>query len=256
MLQVNLPTPILGDISAFTINSPDPEASLQFYQKLGFRELMRSDFPFPFIQVTDDAILIMLRKAADPYISLTYYRKETGNIVGELEKKGIQFTSKPHDKDFVKRYVFQSPDGTNISFVIVPDGFRRPGGKTMLTMDQSDYFKPETYTNKIAGMFGEFAQPVADHERSIEFWQKIGFTVLSKFTSPYPWAILSDGLSVAGLHQSKHFESPTITFFAADMNARIENLAQLGLSYEEMQPGNIVLTTPEQQKIFLFKMGM
>jgi len=256
MVQVNSLKPILGYITAFTINSPDLEASLQFYRELGFKEVMRSDFPFPFIQVTDDAILIMLRKANDPYLALTYYLKETGSLIAELEKKGVQFISKPKENEFVKRYLFQSPDGLNISLVVIPDGFTKPAGKTMLTMDPADYFKPETYTNKIAGMFGELAQPVTDLARSIEFWENIGFTPISKFTSPYPWAILSDGLAIVGLHQSTHFDSPTITFFAADMKAKIENLMKRGLSCTELGPGNIALSTPEQQKIFLFKMGM
>lgn len=255
MIETDTLTPILGEVAAFTINAPDPEASLQFYQKLGFRETMRSDFPFPFIQVTDDAILIMLRKSDEPYLALTYYKKEAGNIIRELEEKGIQFISRPKDNDIIKRYLFQSPDKANISLVIMPQSFTRPAGKTMLTMDQSDYFRPETYTNKVAGMFGEFAQTVADLEHSIEFWQKIGFNPISKFADPHPWAILSDGLSIVGLHQSGEFDSPTITFFAADMKTKIENLARQGLQYKELNPGNVILTTPEQQKLFLFNMG-
>lgn len=247
---------LLGEISAFTINSPDLEVSLRFYQQLGFRELMRSDFPFPFIQVTDDAVLIMLRKSAEPYLALTNYTKESEKVVSALEVKGIQFVSKPKGGDFVKRYLFQSPDGLNISIVEVPGGFEKPSGKTMINMDQLDYFKPETYTNKTIGMFGELAQPVADLDRSIAFWEKIGFTVLSRFASPYPWAILSDGLSIAGLHQSAHFNAPAITFFATDMPSKIAKLKEKGLEFSEHSPGNVMLDTPEQQKIFLFKMGM
>jgi catechol 2,3-dioxygenase-like lactoylglutathione lyase family enzyme len=256
MIPLSSLKPYLGEISAFTINSPDLEASLQFYQKLGFKEVMRSDFPFPFIQVTDDAILIMLRKSDEPYIALTYYTNDAGKPVSELEKKGIEFLSTPKQGDLVKKFLFQSPDGANISIVEMPTGFSKPGGKTMLTMDQSDYMKPDTYTNQIAGMFGEFAQSVADLEKSIEFWEKIGFTTLSKYSSPGPWAILSDGLSVVGLHQSNEFESATITFFASDMQAKIENLKKQGLTFKDMGPGNGELTTPEQQKVFLFNMSM
>ena len=256
MTQADKLKPMLGYMSAFTINSPDPEVSLQFYQKLGFRELMRSDFPFPFIQITDNAILIMLRKSDDPYLALTYYAKDTGKIVTELEEKGIRFISKPNNIDFVKRYLFQSPDGVNISLVEMPDGFSKPSGKTMLTMDQSDYFKPETYTNQIAGMFGEFAQPVTDLEKSIAFWEKIGFTILTKQASPAPWAILSDGLSIAGLHQSGEFDSTAITFFASDMKSKIRSLKEQGFTFKELDPANVVLTTPENQKLFLFSMGM
>ena len=258
MMQAALPKPQLGEISALTIATPDLEASLRYYQKLGFKEIFRMDFPFPWIQITDEALLIMLRKSDDPYLALTYYSGEAEKIANELEKKGISFISKPKDSDMVKRFLFQSPDGLNISLVAIAEGFRRPGGTTMLTMNQADYFKPETYTNKTAGMFGELAHPVTNLDESIAFWEKLGFQVLSKFASPYPWAIISDGLSVVGLHQSKHFSYPAITFFASDMKDKIEALKSQGLeNFKEMSgPSNIVLTTPEQQHVFLFKMGM
>lgn len=253
----NLPTPVLGEITAITITTPDLEASLRYYQQLGFKEIMRADFPFPWIQITDEALLIMLRKEDNPYLALTYYSKDGQKVADEIEKKGIPFVSKPAGTDMVKRYVFQSPDGLNISIVTIPDGFRKPSGTTMLTMDPADYFNPATYTNPVIGMFGELAQTVSDLDISIAFWEQIGFRVLSKFTSPTPWAILSDGLSIVGLHQSQEFSYPAITYFAADMIEKTEKLKQAGLeNYTEQSPGNLVLTTPEQQHLFLFKMGM
>jgi predicted lactoylglutathione lyase len=133
----------------------------------------------------------------------------------------------------------------------------QPAGPTMLTMQPQDYANPEKYVNKVCGMFGEFAMPVKDLDRSISFWEKLGFKALSKMTSHYPWAILSDGLAIVGLHQTENFTDPTITYFASDMKAKIEKLKQDGLdNYKEMNPGNIVVTTPEQQKINLFSLGM
>src|SRR5882762_563982 len=102
----NLPTPILGDITALTINTPDLEASLAYYQKLGFKELFRADWPFPWIQVTDEALLIMFRKADDPYLALTYYPKDVVKVAAELEKRGISFLFTPEKNDMVKRYLF------------------------------------------------------------------------------------------------------------------------------------------------------
>ena len=215
-----------------------------------------SDFPFPFIQVTDDAILIMLRKSNDPYIALTYYTTDAGNTITELEEKGVQFSSKPKPGDPVRRFLLQSPDGMNISIVEMLALFDNPAGKTILTMNQADYMKPGAYTNQTAGMFGEFAQTVADLEQSIAFWEKLGFKTLTKYSSPHPWAILADGIAVVGLHQSQEFNSVTITFFAADMKTKIDNLKKQGLSFKDMGPGNAELTTPEDQKIFLFNMGM
>lgn len=252
----NLPTPVLGDVFAITMSSPDLDRSFEFYTKLGFTEVFRSDFPFPLIFISDGALQIMLRKDAKQYIALTYYVKDIENVVASLENNGISFFSKPAASDMIKRYIMKSPDGLSISLIGYMDGFVQPKGATMLSMPQQDYFNPEKYVNKTCGMFGEFAHPVTDLDASIMFWEKLGFKVLSKFTSPYPWAIISDGLSAVGLHQTKHFDYPAITFFASDMIERIDKIKGSGIdNILETGKGNVVLTTPENQHINLFKMG-
>jgi len=168
----DLPTPILGNVTALTIATPDLETSLAYYQRLGFSLVMRADWPFPWIQVSDGVLLIMLRKDPKPYIALTYYVKDIEKITAALEKKGIEFAQKPKKADMLKRYLLLSPDGLNISLVGMIDGFSQPPGPGMLELDPEDFFKPEKYANKSCGLFGEFAHPVTDLEKSIEFWQK------------------------------------------------------------------------------------
>jgi len=251
-----LHTPLLGEITALTITSPDLERSLSYYQRLGFSEVFRADWPFPWIQITDGVLLIMLRQDPVPYMALTYYVKDIDKVSAGLRKKGIQFDTEPKKTDKLKGYLLHSPDGLNISLVNVVDGFRRPPGPGMLQMEPQDYFNPEKYVNKKCGLFGELAHPVTDLERSLEFWQLLGFTTVSKYNTPYPWAIISDGLSIVGLHQSAHFAYPAITYFAADMQDKITGLKKAGLKdYTEESISEIVLTTPEQQHIFLFKLS-
>jgi predicted lactoylglutathione lyase len=174
-----------------------------------------------------------------------------------LESKDISFAQKPKAADMVKRYLFRSPDGLNISLVSLMDGFTQPAGPTMLRMEQSDYFNPDKYVNKACGMFGEFAHPVADLDASLAFWEKLGFTFASKFTAPYPWAIISDGLAIVGLHETRSFDYPAITFFAADMKEKVEKLKAEGMEYTERGgASSVVVETPEKQHVFLFKMGM
>ena len=252
-----LPKPILGEITAFTISSPDLDKSLAYYKQLGFYELFRADWPFPWIQISDGVLLIMLRQDTTPYIALTYYVRDIAGVTKDLEHKGIEFAFRPKKEDPIQRYLINSPDGLNISLVNIIEGFSQPPGPGMLQMQPNDYFKPETYVNKTCGLFGEFAHPVANLEESLRFWEKLGFVMISKFSSPYPWAIISDGLSIVGLHQSNHFSFPAITYFAADMKEKIERLVTGGLTnYTERGPSNIVLTTPEEQHLFLFKLGM
>src|ERR1700752_1846821 len=156
----DLPKPKLGNVTAITISTPDLETSFQFYQKLGFTELFRSDFPFPLIQISDGALMMMLRKDPTPYIALTYYVKDMDKVVNELEQAGVSFIQKPKETDMIRRYIFRSPDDLTISLVSYVDGFVQPAGPTMLTMPPQDYFNPEKYVNKSCGMYGELAHPV------------------------------------------------------------------------------------------------
>ncbi|MEO8109680.1 MAG: VOC family protein [Ginsengibacter sp.] len=253
----DLPKPKLGDISAITITAPDLEKSLIFYQSLGFKELYRADMPFPWIQITDEALLIMLRKDDEPYIALTYYVKDIDKLVGELEAEGITFATRPKANHMIKRCLMKSPDGMNVSLVNFVEGFMQPTGKTMLTMAPQDFANPDKYANNVCGLFGEFAHPVADIDKAMLFWEKLGFKILSRMTMPYEWAIISDGLSIVGLHQTTNFSSPTITFFAADMKEKIDKIKSQGLTeFIDKGSANITITTPEKQKINLFKLGM
>lgn len=255
--MIQLPTPKLGNIYAVTITSADLERSLSFYQKLGFTEVLRSDWPFPIIQISDGALLIMLRQDNSPYIALTYYVNDIDQLVSELEKDGIVFTIKPNPKDMLKRCLMKSPDGMNVSLVQMVDGFSQPKGATLLTTPPQEYKQPEKYVNKVCGMFGEIAHPVSDIDQAMQFWEKLGFKMLSRMTSPYPWAIISDGLSIVGLHRTNNFSAPTITFFASDMKEKIEQLKASGIT-EQAEKGsssNVTLSTPEGQFINLFTLG-
>lgn len=253
--MLNLPEPILGDVNAITIATPDLDASLKFYQQLGFKEVLRLDFPFPWIQVSDGALLIMLRKDPKPYLALTYYTKDIEKSAAIVRDAGIRFTFEPKPGDPMKRYIFQSPDGLNISLIPLFEGFAQPPGPTMLKMAPQDFGNPEKYVNQTIGMFGELAHPVKDINVSIAFWEKLGFKALSRHESPYPWAILSDGKSIVGLHQSTHFDYPAITYFAKNQKENIEKLRSSGMKLEEkMGEANVVATSPEGQRVFLFSL--
>ncbi len=253
----NFPKAKLGEVNTVTIASTDLETSLAFYQQLGFTELFRADFPFPWIQISDGALLIMLRQDKNPYIAFTYYVNEMDKVIAQLKLSGTSPRSMPTPDKMIQRFLLSTDEGHNITLVTYVEGFVQPTGATMLTMQPQDFSNPEKYTNKTCGMFGEFAFPVINLEKSIAFWEKLGYKSLSKKSSPYPWAILTDGLGIVGLHQTNHFSVPTITFFASDMKDKIENLKRKGLNnFSETGNNNIVLTTPEHQKINLFSIGM
>lgn len=248
----------LGDVACVYVTTSNLDSSMATYEKLGFKNIASNSFPTPWVQASDGSLLIMMRKDATPYIGLTYYAADVEKTVAELEKAGIAFAQKPKEGDVIKRYYIKTPDDFNIVLSNNLGGFTQPAGPTMLTMKMEDYKSPDKYPNKQCGAFGEFCHPVADLDKSIAFWKKLGFEVKSKMTMPYPYAILSDGLMLIGLHQTKDFNYPAITYFGLNTDKRVQQLKQQGLKdfTEMMGKNNVILKTWEGQHIFLFAMGM
>ncbi len=248
----------LGDVACVYATTGNLDSSVTVYEKLGFPKIASNTFPVPWAQVSDGSLLIMLRQDAKPYIGLTYYSSTVETIAAELEKEGIVFLSKPKDGDLLKRYSFKSPDGFTITLTENLGGFQQPTGKTLLTMQQSDYMQVDKYPNKQCGVFGEFAHPVINLAASVEFWKKLGFKSTGELKEPYPHAILSDGLMIIGLHQTDHFDYPAVTYFGLNTAKRVDQLKENGLkNFTEIAgKGNVSLKTWEGQHFFIFSFGL
>ena len=248
----------LGEVACVYVTSPDLDSSISVYEKLGFPKIASNTFPVPWAQASDGSLLIMIRKDNNPYMGLTYYVNDIEKTAEQLKKDGIVFTQKPKEGDPIKRYYFKSPDGFNIMLASNLGAFQQPKGTTMLNMKQADYASADKYPNKQCGVFGEFCHPVTDLNSSIAFCKKIGFEVKYQTTQPYPHAILSDGLMIIGLHQTKNFNYPAVTYFGLDTDKRVDQLKEQGLKNftEMMGKNNVILKTWEGQHFFLFSMGM
>lgn len=248
----------LGEVASVYITTPNLDSSLAVYEKLGFPKVASNTFPVPWAQASDGSILIMMRKDATPYIGLTYYITDIDKVVEQLEKDGIVFVQKPKEGDPIKRYYIKSPDGFDIMLAPNVGAFQQPTGITMLTMKQEDFMSADKYPNKQCGVFGEFAHPVTDLNASIAFWKKLGFTVKAEMKEPYPHAILTDGLMIIGLHQTKHFNYPAVTYFGLNTEKRVQQLKEKGLQNftEVAGKNNVTLKTWEGQHLFIFSLGM
>lgn len=248
----------LGEVACVYITTTDLDSSVAVYEKLGFPKTNSNTFPVPWAQVSDGSLLIMMRQDVTPYIGLTYYVMEIEKVAAQLEKDGIVFISKPKESDPIKRYYFKSPDGFTIMLASNLGAFQQPTGATLLTMQQSDFMVADKYPNKQCGAFGEFAHPVTDLQTSIAFWQKLGFKSVGEMKEPYPHAILTDGLMIIGLHQTKHFDYPAVTYFGMNTEKRIQQLKEKGLkNFSEVAgKNNVSLKTFEAQHFFIFSLGM
>jgi hypothetical protein len=250
----------LGTASQIVIGTEDLEASALVYDRIGYRRVAHGNTPGPFIQYTDDSSLILLTQDGMKYIGLIYFDKNMLRNVDELMSQGVEFQQQTNDAagNFFHG-IFTTPDGVMINLVNFDPGNMYQPDRKLINIPENDLGALENYPNKMIGIFGEYSVPVSGLETSLEYWQKLGFDVLSRNEEPYPWAIVTDGLNVLGLHQTTEFNTQAITYFAPDMEKRIAALKNNGLedninrfSGSGNSDKNAVLTTMENQHFFLF----
>jgi len=220
----------LGDYIQISTTVSDLAVALAFYVKLGFKQVANA-------VVTDGSLNILLLTGNSPSPALSY----AGSDIEQVKALGI-----PLEEDD-NTAVFVDPNGLHVTLTTEKSNVPMPGGTPMTRTPLSR-----------CGKFGEFAVPCKDIQASIAYWEKLGYERLYYAEEPYPWAILSDGLFVLGLHQTTDFAGPHITYFAGNMAERIENLKADGFTLTAIPPEvddkvvNAVFTAPGGQKIFLF----
>lgn len=245
----------LGANALIAIGATDLEKSIALYKKIGFEKVGEGKEPVSFVHLTDGSTFIHLNQDREAYICLSYFGKGMRDNMEQMEKAGIPVLRKG-EKHGVYSTVFLSPDNFQIALVDMEMGEMQKR-TTLMDYAPEAWNQIEEYPNKNCGIFGELCMQVRDLDVSVRFWESLGF-VVNKPGGGYPWAIAHDGLSIIGLHQTKDFDGAAITYFAKDMGEKIKALKAAGVDGMEVFQGtggnesNVVLTTPENQKFFLF----
>jgi len=217
----------LGERVQISIGVPDLQEALEFYTRLGFQHIDRQEEPWPL-----------------------YLSPAAAAVVEHLEALGVSFIHQQAHDEVVQQVIFGAH---NLLVSVVnhdPAGMIAPAGEPLTR----------------CGPFGELAVPVSDFPAAASFWQQVGFEQLYQSTDPYRWGILDDGNIVIGLHEVLDmngeergrytFLNPTLTYFAGDMAERIAALQAAGFSFQDDyndDPGNAILITPGDKRIFLFE---
>ena len=173
----------LGDYIQISLSIMDLAASLDFYTKIGFEPIeIHKDDPKPWALLSDGTLLIMLSQNNFPSPALFYYSSNLKETILKLEKSGINIKDKSIDGSTPNSIILRDPNNFGISII---------------KFDTSTLPKLSGNPNRKCGIFGEFSIPVNDLKESIEFWEKLGYSVQKQIDKPYPQVILSDGLFIA-----------------------------------------------------------
>lgn len=83
------------------------------------------------------------------------------------------------------------------------------------------------------GRFLEVSLHAPDILDSIAFWEALGFRqVNTNDVWNHPYAVLSDGRALLGLHAYRFDHSPALTFVRQDLKRHLPSIAALGIDFE------------------------
>lgn len=194
------------------VPAPDIQASLAFYEALGFSQALVGEvWNHPYAVVSDGRALLGLHGARIEDITPTFVHAGLVGWHRELEDQGILSIQAQLDADSFNRIHLKDPDGGPV-----------------LLLEARTYSPPPraTGTSQL-GFFGEYTLSARDLAAARGFWEALGLVEGWSGDAPHRWTRLSGSDVNLGLHENPGV-MPGLAFFEADMPARIAALRELG----------------------------
>jgi catechol 2,3-dioxygenase-like lactoylglutathione lyase family enzyme len=235
----------LGIAMNYMTGIADLAASRAFYQAVGFRTIDSGQEPYPWAQLTDGQLVVGLHQDGHLYRGLAYFGRGMAAQAAALEEAGVPMPVRNERPDGFFQAILLPESTLPVSLIefaaATPPAARQP--------------------NPRLGVLGELALAVPDLSQAIAKWGLLGFEVRHRESigDHYQWAILSDGLLPLGLHQTADFSGPALTYFAPDMEQRLQQLAAAGVEISNPMPDeeghvrNAIVQAPDGQEWFFFE---
>lgn len=237
-------TSIVGTPTRLAMAVENVFTSMAWYARLGFSPLSSySTKPDSVMYLTDGQVAISLVRTSMPSPVLYFRAQNMKAVMDTLKALAIAMT-----------YDVRGPSFGEIRF-------RSPGGVfcAVRPADDEPAVNAAVHENTVCGRNTEWSIGVDRLAHEKNFWHALGFTVRREANVPYPFAIMSDGIISIGLHEQRDIPTLAITYFATDMEARIDRLKKSGITFEEEIPSpdnrisNAILKSTDGQLIFMFE---
>jgi catechol 2,3-dioxygenase-like lactoylglutathione lyase family enzyme len=234
---------VLGRFLEFSLATPDIQASLDFYVRLGFSQAQVGDtWPHPYAVVTDGRIHLGLHQADIPAPSMTFVKPDLLKQLEALEERGVEFEFRRLGNDVFNEVGWFDPSGQLIRLV------------EARTFSPSKRKVTET---SHCGYFLEIALPTPDKAASTVYWEQFGFVGIEESDDRLPHVSCTSDTINLGLYEPAQLRRCTLRFEVEDVSATSARLAQIGLSANGELPATLrqspaaVLIAPEGGQILL-----
>jgi len=234
---------MLGRFLEISIHTPDIQASLEFYESLGFTQASVGEaWPHPYAVVTDGRLFIGLHGAVIRSPALTFVLPELARGIERLRDIGIEFDQERIGSDVFNQATFTDPAGMSVNL-----------------LEARTFSPPGETANTTCGYFAELGIPVRDAEPGRRFWEPLGFVAMEEELLPFARTQLTSDRLNLGLYRTRAFRQPLLTFEDADMRERLARLRERGFKLLDDMPDslddstNAILEAPEGTRLLLLQ---
>ncbi len=206
---------MLGKFLELSLPTPDIQASLDFYLKLGFSEaLVGETWAHQYAVVTDGRIHLGLHREGVAEPTLTFVRPGLLGALDDLESRGIEFEYRRLGNDAFNELAWRDTDGHLLRLI---------EARTF-----SPTKRPSTQTSQ-CGYFIEIALPSFDLMAGKTYWENLGFVGMDEFDGRLPHVACTSDFIDIGLYESGVLRGAGLRFEADDLAATLSNLAASGI---------------------------
>jgi catechol 2,3-dioxygenase-like lactoylglutathione lyase family enzyme len=233
---------VLGRFLEYSLATPDIQASLDFYTRLGFSQAEVGEaWLHPYAVVTDGRICLGLHQEAFAPC-LTFVKPGLLKHLEALEPLGLEFEFRRLGNDVFNEVGWLDPSGQSIRLV------------------EARTFSPSkraaTDTSQ-CGYFLEVALPTPNLDAAKAYWEQFGFVGMDELHDRMPHISCTSDYVDLGLYDAAQLRRATLRFEVDDVGGTLARLAEVGISPAGELPSPLrqvpaaVLIAPEGTPLLL-----
>jgi hypothetical protein len=227
---------MIGRFLELSVRADDMLASIEFYERLGFRQLeVGETWSHPYAVLSDGRLPIGLHRYDFESPSLTFVLPELAAKLPHMERQGVTFAFRK-----------LGADEFNEAGIVAPDN-------QMITLLEARTYSPPSFDDVDASVLGRLAEwsvPVQDLVSAMSAWESLGLRLAALH------ALLSGEEIPIGLHQRPAVRHPALCYTCRDLDHTMRYLLEQGLHLDaERSPADggpgFVLVSPEGLRFVL-----
>jgi catechol 2,3-dioxygenase-like lactoylglutathione lyase family enzyme len=217
--------------------------SVQFYERLGFSQLITGDaWPHRYGVLSDGRLHLGLHERPMPSPALTFVLPQLARAQLRLRTAGFELQQLALGDDSLHQMRLSDPGGNAVS---------------LLEARTFSPAAPGSGLPSLCGYFSHLSLPQPDWQAAREFWERAGFVALDEEQLPYPHLPLTSDYLDLGFHAPRLFDAPLLVFECGDVNAHIARLRERGVALSTQLPRGLhhqhcaLLSAPEGTALLL-----